>query len=73
MRTNKPKSRGAEDTQRQRAMRASRRHLADLRRAHKNPPADVPVKSVGLPKFMEPAAPSSYRSSPAQLCSELGE
>jgi hypothetical protein len=39
----------------------------------KNPPADVQVKSVEVPKFVEPAERSSYRSSPAELCSEIGE
>ena len=73
MRSQKQKWRGAEDTERQRLVRASRRHLEDLRRAHKNPPADVAVKPCGPPRYFEPAALSSYRSSPAQLCSELGE
>ena len=73
MRPEKKKPRSVEDTERQRAVRASRRHLEDLRRAHKKPPADVPVKAAGLPKYLEPAEPSSYRSSPAQLCSECGE
>jgi len=73
MRTEKKRSRGVEDTQRQRSLRACRRHLEDLRRAHKGPPEDVAVPSFGLPRYMAPVAPSSYRSSPAQLCSECGE
>jgi len=73
MRPDRQKPRTAEDTERQRALRASRRHLEDLRRAHKRPPADVRVKSTSVPKYLEPAALSSYRSSPSELCSELGE
>jgi type II secretory pathway pseudopilin PulG len=73
MRSEKKKSRTAADTERQRALRTCRRHLEDLRRAHKHPPDDVRVKSVSVPKYLEPAAPSSYQSSPSQLCSELGE
>jgi hypothetical protein len=73
MRSVKQKPPGVEDTERQRAVRASRKHLEDLRRAHKKPPADVPVKAAGVPKFLEPVEPHSYRSSPAQLCSECGE
>ena len=73
MRSPRQKPSSAEDTERQRARRASHRHLEDLRRAHKTPPADVPVRSFGVPTYLEPAATSSYRSSPSQLCSELGE
>jgi hypothetical protein len=73
MKSDKPKPLAAEDTERQRCRRASRKHLEDLRRAHNGPPADVAVRSFGLPKRIEPEAISSYRSSPSQMCSELGE
>ncbi len=73
MRLGKKKLRSAEYTERQRAVRICRKHLEDLRRAHKFPPADVPLKSSGSPKFLEPVAPSSYQTSPAELCSEIGE
>ncbi len=73
MNLGKKNSRGAEYTERQRAIRTCRKHFEDLRRAHKFPPADVPLKSAGPPRFLEPVARSSYQTSPAELCSEIGE
>ena len=61
------------DTERALAMRSSARHLKDLRRAHKQPPADVPVNERGVPKFVPPIIEQSYCTSPAALCAELAE
>ena len=61
------------DTERALAMRASARHLKDLHRAHKRPPADVPVNERGAPKFVPPIIEQSYCTSPAALCVELAE
>jgi hypothetical protein len=60
-----------DDTQRQRAVRASARHLRDLRRAHGCPPADVKLASVAIPKRLPGEPTASWCSSPAQLCAEL--
>ncbi|MGH6798602.1 MAG: hypothetical protein ACREDI_09510 [Roseiarcus sp.] len=54
-------------------MRSSARHLKDLRRAHKEPPADVQVNVRGVPKFVAPILEQSYCTSPAALCAELAE
>ena len=54
-------------------MRASARHLKDLRRGQRQPPADVPVNERGVPKFVPPIIEQSYCTSPAALCVELGE
>jgi len=59
------------DTQRQKAMRASGRHLRDLRRAHGGPPADVKLAPVAIPKRLPGEPTASWCSSPAQLCAEL--
>jgi hypothetical protein len=61
------------DTERVLAMRACVRHLKDLWRAHRQPPADVPVNERGLPKFVPAIIEQSYCTSPAALCAELGE
>ncbi len=63
--------RDASDTQRQRAIRACRRHLKDLRAAHDRPPPDVVVRSRGLPARIAPAEVGSYCTSPAELCAEI--
>jgi hypothetical protein len=54
-------------------MRASARHLKDLRRVHRRPPADVVVNERGVPKFVPPIIEQSYCTSPAALCAELAE
>jgi len=54
-------------------MRASARHLKDLRRGQRQPPADVPVNERGVPKFVPPIIEQSYCTSPAALCVELAE
>jgi hypothetical protein len=61
------------DTERAEAIRSSARHLKDLLRAHKHPPADVRVNTRGLPKFVSPILELSYCTSPAALCAELAE
>jgi len=55
------------------AIRASARHLRDLHRAHKAPPADVEVNTRGVPRLVPPILEQSYCTSPAALCVELGE
>ena len=54
-------------------MRHCARHLKDLRRAHRQPPADVRVNLRGVPKLVPPILEQSYCTSPAALCVELGE
>jgi hypothetical protein len=61
------------DTERTAAIRASARHLNDLRRGCQAPPADVPVNTRGIPKLVPPILEQSYCTSPAALCVELGE
>jgi hypothetical protein len=61
------------DTERAEARRSSARHLRDLHRAHKHPPADVRVNTRGLPKFVPAILELSYCTSPAALCAELAE
>ena len=61
------------DTERADAIRSSARHLKDLQRAHKGPPADVQVNARGIPKFVAPILEQSYCTSPAALCAELAE
>jgi hypothetical protein len=61
------------DTERALAMRACARHLKDLRRGQRRPPADVPVNERGVPKFVPPIIEQSYCTSPAALCVELAE
>jgi hypothetical protein len=66
------KSEGCEaDTQRQKTVRASAKHLGDLRRAHGCPPADVKLAPVAIPKRLPGEPTASWCSSPAQLCVEL--
>jgi len=55
------------------AMRSSARHLKDLRRFHKRPPADVRVNERGAPKFVPAIIEQSWCTSPAALCAELAE
>jgi hypothetical protein len=55
------------------AIRASARHLKDLRRAHKTPPANVEVNNRGIPRLVPPILEQSYCTSPAALCAELAE
>src|ERR1700678_1879690 len=61
------------DTERAEAIRSSARHLKDLQRAHKGPPADVRVNTRGIPKLVPPILEQSYCTSPAALCAELAE
>jgi hypothetical protein len=61
------------DTERAEAIKASARHLKDLRSAHAAPPADVRVCMTRIPQFLSPVPVSSYCTSPAQLCAELAE
>jgi len=61
------------DTERAEAVRACARHLKDLQRAHRLPPASVQVSARGLPKFVAPILEQSYCTSPAALCVELAE
>ena len=61
------------DTERAEAVRSSARHLKDLQRAHRQPPASVQVSTRGLPKFVAPILEQSYCTSPAALCVELAE
>ena len=60
-----------DETRRQKAIRASARHLRDLRRAHAIPPADVKLARVAIPKRLPGEPTASWCSSPAQLCAEL--
>ncbi len=61
------------DTERAEAIRSCARHLKDLSRAHRHPPASVRVSARGLPKFVAPILEQSYCTSPAALCAELAE
>ena len=61
------------DTERAEAVRSCARHLKDLHRAHRHPPASVRVSLRGLPKFVAPILEQSYCTSPAALCAELAE
>jgi hypothetical protein len=61
------------DTERRAAIRACARHLMDLRKAHRQAPADVKVSLRGVPKFVAPIIVQSYCTSPAALCAELAE
>ena len=54
-------------------MRACARHLKDLRRGQRRPPAEVAVNERGVPKFVPPIIEQSYCTSPAALCVELAE
>ena len=62
-----------EDTENRRFKRACRRHLQDLIKAHPYPPEDVKLRSLSVLRRIEPAPLSSYHTSPAELCSEIGE
>ena len=55
------------------AIRASARHLKDLRRAHAAPPSDVKVNKRGIPRLVPPIIEQSWCTSPAALCAELAE
>ena len=54
-------------------MRLCARHLKDLQRVHRKPPADVQVNTRGVPKFVAPILEQSYCTSPAALCADLAE
>ena len=54
-------------------MRSCARHLKDLRRAQRQPPANVPLSEREVPKFVPPITEQSYCTSPAALCAELAE
>ena len=74
MKTSLPRRRPPKvDTERADAIRSCGRHLQDLRRAHKNPPANVLVNQRGIPKFVPAIIEQSFCTSPAALCVELGE
>jgi len=60
-----------EETERQRAKRACRRHLQDLRRAHDRPPLSLQLKRSAVPLRLPPAPIASYCTSPALLCAEI--
>jgi hypothetical protein len=51
--------------------RACARHLKDLRRAHKEPPADIVVSTGCLPKFVAPIEERSHCPSRTALCAKL--
>jgi len=70
---NREKRRKKTDTAHQKAKRACARHLSDLKKAHAHPPADVALKSVAIPKRLDPVPTASWCSSPARLCAELAE
>jgi hypothetical protein len=61
------------DTERMAAIRSSARHLKDLRRVHRAPPADVEVNMRGIPRLVPPIIEQSWCTSPAALCVELAE
>ena len=61
------------DTARQKAVRASNKHLKDLKRAHGHPPPDVKVRQSSTVRLIVTVPEGSYCTSPAQLCAELGE
>jgi hypothetical protein len=61
------------ESERAEAIRASSRHLKDLKRTHGHPPADVRVCMTRIPRFISGEPVSSYCTSPAQLCAELAE
>jgi len=65
--------RGIDDTARQKAKRASARHLNDLRNAHGRPPADVALASVAIPQRISGVQTASWCGSPAQMCAELAQ
>ena len=66
-----PRKPPKQDTERMALMRASSRHLKDLKRAHGVPPADVAVNMRRTPRFVAPILEASYCTSPAALCAEL--
>jgi hypothetical protein len=61
------------ETERMEAIRASAAHLADLRRAHRAPPPDMPLPTMTTVRLVCPVPEGSWCSSPAQLCAELAE
>jgi len=61
------------DTERAEAAKACAGHLKDLKRLHGRPPADVAIRPVAIPKFVNPIPSASWCTSPAQLCAELAE
>ena len=58
------------DTYRGQAIRASARHLRDLKRWHGRPPPDVAIRPSARPARIEPAPVSSFCTSAAALCAE---
>jgi len=61
------------DTERADAIVACARHLRDLRRGRRAPPADIALPGVSVPERLTPAPTHSGCASPAQLCAELAE
>ena len=68
-----PRGKPEIDTLRELAIRAAAAHLADLRRAHGRPPADVELPSRLAVRLVCPIPDASWCSSPAQMCAELAE
>ena len=68
-----PRRKTTIDTRRMQAIRASARHLADLRRVHRAPPPDVGLPSRLAVRLVCPIPDASWCSSPAQMCAELAE
>ena len=61
------------DTDRVKVENACRKHLKDLRRAHRQPPPELAIRSRSVPARIDPAPWASFCTSPAQLCAELAE
>jgi len=59
------------ETQRMEAVAACAAHLKDLKRIHGRPPADAVPASEKTPRRLSPTEPSSYCTSPAELCAEI--
>jgi hypothetical protein len=68
-----PRKKAKIETERMEAIRASAAHLADLRRAHARPLADVRLPSRAVVRLVCPVPEYSWCSSPAQMCAELAE
>lgn len=67
--TRRPKT--ADDTERARAIRASRRHLNDLKRVHGRAPDDVKLAPRAVPQRIDGEPVASWCTSPARMCAEL--
>jgi hypothetical protein len=67
------KKKSCKDTAREKSARACAKHLADLKRAHGDPPPDVLLPSRSVVRLVSPVPDASWCTSPAQLCAELAE